>query len=45
MAKKFFYVAFIVLLQTIVEIVILFFMKRNGGLGFKLSLRPDFEIN
>lgn len=45
MARKFVYLALIVLIQTLVEVVLLYFMKKNGGLGFKLSFRPDFELN
>jgi hypothetical protein len=44
MWKQFLYAALTVFLATVVEVCLIYLTKRKGNLGFKVALKPDFEI-
>ncbi len=42
--RKLWIVFIVVLIQVVIEVCTLYFVRRHGSLGFKISLKPDVEI-
>ena len=44
MWKKLLYIVVTVFLATILEVTLIYIGKRKGDVGFKLVLKPDFDM-